>query len=200
MPNYVQNILNIEGDKKEVDKVLKAVSNAYRTFDFERLIPMPRELEIEAGTRTQRGFQHYQKFVGEYEYLAGHSEVDSQTWELGKKAFENYTKYGAISWYEWSIQSWNCKWNAMNTESERLSEENARISFQTAWSAPHPVIEKMAEMFPDVQIMHRWADEDIGRNVGEREYRNGETEYENVPCCGKESFELAFDIYQYSEM
>ena len=32
MPNYVQNILNIEGDKKEVDKVLKAVSNAYRTF------------------------------------------------------------------------------------------------------------------------------------------------------------------------
>ena len=38
MPNYVQNILNIEGDKKEVDKVLKAVSNAYRTFDFERLI------------------------------------------------------------------------------------------------------------------------------------------------------------------
>ena len=191
MPNYVQNILNIEGDKKEVDKVLKAVSNAYRTFDFERLIPMPRELEIEAGTRTQRGFQHYQKFVGEYflkirdsekvedipenaekEYLAGHSEVDSQTWELGKKAFENYTKYGAISWYEWSIQSWNCKWNAMNTESERLSEENARISFQTAWSAPHPVIEKMAEMFPDVQIMHRWADEDIGRNVGEREYRN----------------------------
>ena len=69
MPNYVQNILNIEGDKKEVDKVLKAVSNAYRTFDFERLIPMPRELEIEAGTRTQRGFQHYQKFVGEYSYL-----------------------------------------------------------------------------------------------------------------------------------
>ena len=84
----------------------------------------------------------------------------------------------------------------MNTESERLSEENARISFQTAWSAPHPVIEKMAEMFPDVQIMHRWADEDIGRNVGEREYRNGETEYENVPCCGKESFELAFDIWE----
>ena len=27
----------------------------------------------------------------EKEYLAGHSEVDSQTWELGKKAFENYT-------------------------------------------------------------------------------------------------------------
>ena len=66
MPNYVQNILNIEGDKKEVDRVLKAVSNVYRAFDFERLIPMPRELEIEAGTRTQRGFQHYQKFVGEY--------------------------------------------------------------------------------------------------------------------------------------
>ena len=97
MPNYVQNILNIEGDKKEVDRVLKAVSNAYRTFDFERLIPMLCELEIEAGTRTQRGFLHYQKFVGEYflkirdsekvedipknaekEYLTSHSEVDSQ--------------------------------------------------------------------------------------------------------------------------
>ena len=38
MPNYVQNILNIEGNKQEVDKVLKAVSNAYRAFDFERLM------------------------------------------------------------------------------------------------------------------------------------------------------------------
>ena len=71
-----------------------------------------------------------------------------------------------------------------------------RISFQTAWSAPHPVIEKMAEMFPDVQIMHRWADEDIGGNVGEREYRNGETEYENIPYSEKEAFELAFDIWE----
>ena len=43
MPNYVQNILNIEGDKKAVEKVLKDVSNAYNTFDFDRRILMPRE-------------------------------------------------------------------------------------------------------------------------------------------------------------
>lgn len=35
------------------------------------------------------------------------------------------------------------------------------LYFQTAWSAPHPVLEKLTEMFPEIELEHEWADEDI---------------------------------------
>ena len=41
-------------------------------------------------------------------------------------------------------------------------QDGDALNFLTAWSAPHPVMEKLAEMFPDVGIEHEWADEDIG--------------------------------------
>lgn len=30
---------------------------------------------------------------------------------------------------------------------------------------PHPVLEKLAELFPDNGLEHEWADEDIGQNA-----------------------------------
>lgn len=30
---------------------------------------------------------------------------------------------------------------------------------------PHPVLEKLAELFPDNELEHEWADEDIGQNA-----------------------------------
>ena len=65
----------------------------------------------------------------------------------------------------------------------------------TAWSEPEPVLEKLTEMFPDALITHQWADEDLGYNVGTREYEDGELMYENIPDGGtKESYEMAAEI------
>ena len=87
---------------------------------------------------------------------------------LGLKALENLKKYGATSWYHWSCDNWGTKWNSY----DNWSDGNL-ITFSTAWSAPHPVIEKLAEMFPSIRITHKWADEDIGSNCGEFHYVNG---------------------------
>lgn len=44
-------------------------------------------------------------------------------------------------------------------------------------------------------ITHRWADEDIGRNCGEREYKPGEQMEEYIPLDeSKEAYELAAGI------
>ena len=48
------------------------------------------------------------------------------------------------------------------------------IKKKTAWSAPHPVLEKLTEMFPDIELEHEWADEDIGQNCGRYSYKAGE--------------------------
>lgn len=81
--------------------------------------------------------------------------------------------YGKKNWYDWSCWNWGTKWNSYGN-----SFDGHTLTFQTAWSAPHPVIEKLSEMYPDVTISHRWADEDLGCNCGERDYRNGEITHE----------------------
>ena len=77
--------------------------------------------------------------------------------------------YGKKNWYDWSVWNWGTKWNSY---SNRFDGDT--LYFHTAWAAPHPVIEKLSEQFPDVRISHRWADEDLGCNCGERDYQDGE--------------------------
>lgn len=71
------------------------------------------------------------------------------------------------------------------------------LYFQTAWSAPHPVLEKLSEMFPDVKLEHEWADEDIGQNCGRCSYQNGEIIDGYVPESEKEAIEFACKMWEY---
>lgn len=61
----------------------------------------------------------------------------------------------------------------------------------SAWSAPHPVIARLAEMFPSVKFEHKWADEDIGMNCGRRVYYDGERIEEYYPESEKDRLEFA---------
>ena len=36
----------------------------------------------------------------------------------------------------------------------------------TAWSAPIPVIKKLSEMYPNIELTLEFADEDLGQNCG----------------------------------
>lgn len=71
-------------------------------------------------------------------------------------------EHGHASWYEWCIENWGTKWNAYKIL--RVSE--TVVKFQTAWSAPLPLLDKLCKKFPDSQIKLRWADEDFGNNTG----------------------------------
>ena len=71
------------------------------------------------------------------------------------------------------------------------------LYFQTAWSAPHPVLEKLTEMFPDVELEHEWADEDIGQNCGRYSYKDGERIEEYFPESQKEAIEFACGMWEY---
>lgn len=110
----------------------------------------------------------------------------------GNLGMEERQKYGANNWYDWSISNWGTKWNAYEPE---LYTDGDTITFYTAWSAPHPVLAELSRQFPEVLVYHRWCDEDIGNNVGEREYLNGEIIYENIPpAYSKEAYEMAASI------
>ena len=77
-----------------------------------------------------------------------------------------------------------------------MDEEDPHLMyFETAWSAPIPIVEALSKRFPDIEVSIQWADEDIGNNVGTMSFRNGEITDEYIPEGGsKEAYELAFEI------
>ncbi len=72
--------------------------------------------------------------------------------------------------------------------------KDGKLTFLTVWSAPHPVLEKLSEMYPDVKFEHEWADEDIGMNCGRYVYFDGERIEKYYPESSRERIEFAAHV------
>ena len=205
MPNHVQNIVRLQGDEKRVQEILEAVkSDQYGlgSVDFEKIIPMPSPLHIECGSKTDRGLNAYRDFLkseaeSEREYLDQKPTITPEEWELGKQAYENIREYGAPTWYEWSVAHWGTKWNAYGMSENAGEGQSNELRFQTAWSAPRPILEKLARMYPRITFEHEWADEDIGVNCGRHIYQGGERVEEYYPEGDVQSTEFALSVWDY---
>lgn len=214
MPNYVMNRLRLSGEQDRVNELLESVKDKDEVLDFNKIIPMPESLDIEAGSKTDHGLAAYKEFIAVYifdgsvqkpdlldipekseqAFLRMRKDIQPDEWELGKTAFQNQIKYGAPTWYEWAIENWGTKWNAFDT---CIDEDNS-IIFYTAWSDAIPVISKLAEMYPDVSFKYGWADEDLGANVGTAEFEGGKLVQDRYfNDCSREAYELAAEIWEY---
>jgi hypothetical protein len=206
MPNWVINKLRVEGNTQEVEKLFNHISDDGRCIDFEKIIPMPPSLRIDASTNSDLGYAivFYQE-TGDAKYL---EEILLRNWttgygiqtvedlinyfskkedydkilEIGRICYENEVNYGYKNWYNWTIDNWGTKWGASETYID-----GGEISFETAWSTPFPLIKKLSEMFPDLTLKIRFADECIGQNCGEYHLKGGQViydwEYDEVEAC-----------------
>ena len=211
MPNHIMNRLRLSGDQNRIDELLESVKGKESVMDFNKIIPMPESLNIESGSRTNNGLKAYKDFVYVYTFagteekdllnipkekeeifLKARPDIKRDEWSLGKAAFQNEQKYGVATWYEWARQSWGTKWSAYNAE---IVEDNT-IIFNTAWSRAMPVIQKLAENFPDVHFEYCWADEDLGINTGMAEFENGEVTFDEFyNAHSRDAYELAADLW-----
>jgi hypothetical protein len=217
MPNHVQNVLYLVAmDKEDIAELLNHVKSEDNPFDFNTLIPMPESLDVEDGSYSSLSHAVYTyKETGEIpqlladyrqhrcegmenalpmaeyvEQLLKNGEAD---YALGEKLYKNKELYGYATWYGWRIKHWQTKWNAYEVN---VDEVEGTIRFQTAWSAPLPVIEKLASLFPKVTIRHIWSDEGIGNNCGEVSYVEGKEEYSYIPYDeSNEAFKLYVECW-----
>jgi len=168
MPNWVYNKVHFYGEQKEIDKLKKFVKSKESVFDFNKIIPMPEELNLESGSHEdvavdcalakRLGFTTSEK----YEARPWSQTKTFDEWaELGEKYLGNIEKYGHPTWYTWCCDKWGTKWNACDAD---WSEND--VEFNTAWSAPTPIFEKLSQEFPKVYFNVSYADEDLGRNNG----------------------------------
>ena len=220
MPNHVVNHISLHGDPQKIREVLEAIKSdklGIGSMDFNKIIPMPKSLDIEAGTRTDRGLKAYRDFIEVYTlagtldkalsqiplkseevFLRQRADIKRDEWKLGKTAWNNIRQYGTPTWYDWCVSNWGTKWNAYGYDEDTIDyHDGDMLYFQTAWSAPHPVLEKLAEMFSDVELEHEWADEDIGHNCGRRSYQGGKRIEEYYPENEAEAIEFACEMWEY---
>lgn len=82
---------------------------------------------------------------------------------------------GTCYWYDWVNNNWGTKWGfyQVSQKWEIKDDFSATISFQTAWSPAFPLIDKMAQLFPQLKITYSFADEG-GFFVGNAIYQNGQ--------------------------
>ena len=199
MPNWVTARITLNGSEENVKKVLDFIRTEgvdengkefIRLFDFNKVIPMPEELNIQSGSA---GSDDDYDFINNMRERKDENDEDfNRMIDLGQKYLMNIAKYGYKDWYDWKVANHGTKWGACDTE-----VDGNQITFDTAWSFPAPVIEKLSEMFPDVTFDFIYADEDASSNTGRGTLRNGEysddTEY---PDSGSNrGYELYLEVH-----
>lgn len=220
MPNWVENRLSYNGNETEIKEMLEKIryDNAtIGTIDFNKIIPMPKSLDIECGSRTDKGIEMVKNYLenlpaelkgkeGTYEEiledLHNHSadisdDEEKKIWDVGVTAVDNLYKYNAPTWYEWCNDNWNTKWNACGYDENTDYSDSDFIWFQTAWSAPVPVIQKLSEMYTNIELSLQFADEDLGQNCGEMKFKGGNIIEEYIPETRKEAIEFAAKVWEY---
>lgn len=133
MPNHCHNDLYVDGPKEDVDALLRLVGSDREAPEFNcgAVIPYP---------------EHWAK-------------LDKDMAELGWKGFEDRYGKGAkdgfnSGGYEWRIKNWGTKWGAYNVK--RRDYGGVCVTFQSAWSAPAPVIEALHKLFPKCSLHLEW--------------------------------------------
>ena len=221
MPNHVTNILTISGDDELVKRIRYEIQGDdeedARLIDFNKIIPRPESLNITSGTQTDNGIAVLQYMAGNKERIiemlgwhwvkeAGITDPDELVKNLiendrvnfddAKQALENLANYGHKDWYSWAIDKWGTKWNAYSQE---LNEDGA-IKFQTAWSNPYEIIRALSEKYPEARFHIKFADEDLGHNVGEYTMADGLIIFEYIPDEGsEEALLMAIEICGYDD-
>ncbi len=105
---------------------------------------------------------------------------DKNAFEAQRKA--NIEQYGYEDWYAFCIAEWGTKWGLCNTtfyndfdeEINTLEEiienldENGYIKFkaETAWSPAIGLLQKICELYPDIEMRCEWGEEQVTEYYG----------------------------------
>lgn len=225
--------------KERISEILAAIRSdeveiQQNSIDFNKVIPMPEELKVESSSRSNQALKLYQKYLAESQVITAKKQANSiseseyndainslkESYEklteqdpgllkLGEQLYDNIKKYGVADWYDWSIKNWGSKWNAYGFDDLPFHNGDNQIEFLTAWSSVPHIVKHLSHMFQDAEFNYKWADEDIGCNVGEHTWQNGGLTYENIPQDhSAKAYEMASEImgidlaeygYRYSE-
>jgi hypothetical protein len=191
MPNHVTNEVTFLGSTERIKELREKCKGDKSPFSFQAFYPMPDELigtSSPAKIVTEQELQEWKDKVAKGEVSEWEKDYRPITKDEQNKLKR---KYGADNWYDWHIHSWGTKWDCY---SHRGEGDDSFVIFETAWSTPIRALVKLSEIFDDITIEVRYADEDFGSNVGTYTLQGGEIVDIYQPDYSKDSIKLAMDI------
>ena len=180
MTNWCCNKLHLTGSAGEIDRLLTTVRGEESLLDFEKIIPMPGALNVDAGAKSDVALAVAKGDVSkQLQYLwarwkgitdvAGLCAYFGNSYEqvlaFGQQLVENVRLHGYPTWLEWSFKHWGTHWNVngkSDVELKRKSPTHAILHFDTAWDPPVPVVRKLAKMFPALNIRLEYSEPGMG--------------------------------------
>lgn len=163
MPNYSYNSVQIAGPKATLERIAVALQGTSGAFDFTKISPIPEELK----EVMNRGFNsdlpdpkaNYKKTViNETLHQNTKLRVGSLLYSplTTEEVLELSNTYGATNSHGWVIKNWGTKWNAVDIKALGIDDRNGysvlKYQFMTAWAPPLPVLEKIVDQFPGVEV------------------------------------------------
>jgi hypothetical protein len=175
MPNHVTNRVIVTGPPARVEAFLeKHIGKAREDethLDFETIVPMPEFLSSfdadpkskEAGAAAALGLLDRHSTQNVIRYVAKERpEISSREKLLdlmraeAPEAIERIVEFhlariasGLSDWYSWRIDKWGTKWNSYSFNAD-VEPGRAEMTFDTAWSFPLPIMQRLAETWPDL--------------------------------------------------
>ena len=193
MPNWITNIVTFSGDEKIIAKLKEQVKGEQSEFDFNKIAPIPKELE---GTQSPTKIVTQEEYDKQEERITkGELTKEEKDWGLSRGLTQELVneykeKFGFADWYGWQSHNWGTKWNACD-----VIDMGEGFEFRTAWATPYNIFLKLSEMYPEIEIHVRYSDEDFGYNVGEYTLLDEEEIETYQPDGGsEEALELAMEI------
>lgn len=146
MPNHCSGTLYVRGKEKRLKEFIKFAKSKDTSedepcaLDAENFIPYPQEVK-ESQARAR---EHNKK----YKDMTFRDNTEEEKWHKANPAPEN------LATCDLNISLWGTKWGFYDISMEDKDIKKGKISyyFDTAWSPIIPVIEKMAQMNPDLKF------------------------------------------------
>lgn len=132
MPNYCSNKLIIFGEKEQLDsfisKHIKTKEYDMVYLDFDTIIPEPKTKE-----------------ECEKEYIIDNIDTVHINPKINKPWF---------NWLTYHCNKWGTKWNSFDGILDRYRDKELQLYFETAWDPCVPIINKLIEMYPDLEFRY----------------------------------------------
>lgn len=133
MPNWVSNGLTLSGDPQLVKEVKERLA-----------APTPIRTE-----EQQNEFSFWN--------IVAPADIDRYQMTVGSNDMDNYNHQD--NWYNWNNRNWGCKWDASGVSRHENEDGTVYYEFETPWSPPLEVIEKLSEQYPSLKINLRFTEE-----------------------------------------
>lgn len=168
MANWVHNILDIEGKREDLIKLINLVSAPVpvKYQDFERTEDGT-DLTWKEEVLTNPVFSFWNiKKPDDLESYYG-KPYHEDTGDIVRDVMMGFVK--GNDWYNWNTRNWGCKWDVAQgndepnvytrTEMEWKGDEWVCFRFNTPWSPPIPVLTELFSMFPTLEFDYQYEEE-----------------------------------------